>query len=197
MPELARVLTSDAEIDAAIRQARAYEKYDRRVLRAVYSARTDRLLLYMDNGVTHMIPRRLLQGLVEARPAGLHKIELLGGGTGLYWPALDVAHYVPGLLSGVYGSEKWMKRLKEAQQSPRNGGGRSGRRTIIDRRAMSHRSGGKEIEIGRGNTLIRALRKKHGDDFLTDFHGDAKLSAVRAETDMSLTELVRQHRRRK
>ena len=39
------------------------------------------------------------------------KIEILGNGTGLYWPALDVAHSVSGLLAGVYGSAKWMERL--------------------------------------------------------------------------------------
>jgi hypothetical protein len=32
---------------------------------------------------------------------------------------------------------------------------------------------------------------------LRDWRGDAKLSRIRVETDMSLTELVRQHRRGK
>jgi hypothetical protein len=111
MPELAKVLTTDAEIDAAIRQARIYEKYDRRVVRATYSDRTDRFMLYLDNGVTCMIPRRLLQGLEDAEPDALQRIELLGRGSGLYWPALDVAHSVSGLLAGIYGSEKWMSSL--------------------------------------------------------------------------------------
>jgi len=111
MPELARMITTDAEIDAAIRAARIFEKYDHRVIRATYSDRTDRFLLRMENGATHILPRRLLQGLSEASPSALGKIELLGRGTGLYWPALDVAHLVSGVLAGVYGSEKWMKHL--------------------------------------------------------------------------------------
>jgi hypothetical protein len=114
MPEQVRVATTDAEIDAAIRQARVFEKYDRRVIRVTYSERTDRFFLHMDDGTIHMIPRRLLQGLAEASPTDLQKIELLGGGTGINWSTLDVAHYVPGLLAGVYGSAKWMKRLKES-----------------------------------------------------------------------------------
>ena len=115
MPELARVVTTDAEIDAAIRQARLYEKYDQRVVRANYSERTDRFLLRLEDGVTHIIPRWLLQGLSEAEPSALSKIELLGRGTGLYWPALDVAHSVSGLLGGVYGSAKWMKHLLDSK----------------------------------------------------------------------------------
>jgi RNA polymerase sigma factor (sigma-70 family) len=111
MPEPAKVVTSDAEIDAAIRQARAFSRYDQRVARAAYSPRTDRFSLRMENGVTHSIPRRLLQGLAYATAAQLSHIELLGHGTGLFWPILNVAHSVSGLLAGVYGSGAWMDSL--------------------------------------------------------------------------------------
>jgi len=111
MAETARVVTSDVEIDAAIRQARTFAKYDRRATRATYSGRTDRVLVRMEDGVTHSFPRKLLQGLSEAPHAALSKIELLGKGTGLFWPALNVAHSVSGLLGGVYGSAQWMHQL--------------------------------------------------------------------------------------
>src|SRR5580658_7349423 len=114
MPELARMVTTDEEIDAAIRQARIFEKYDNRVARATYSDRTDRFLLHLENGVTHIIPRWLIQGLSDAEPGVLNRIELLDRGTGLYWPLLDVAHSVSGLLAGVYGSANWMKHLLES-----------------------------------------------------------------------------------
>jgi predicted TPR repeat methyltransferase len=112
MPNRAKLVTTDAQITEAIRKARLFEKYDAHVTRASYSARTDRFQLRMENGVTHSIPRMLLQGLQDASTAELSNIELLGRGTGLYWPALDVAHLVSGLLSGVYGSEKWMRQLE-------------------------------------------------------------------------------------
>jgi hypothetical protein len=111
MAEPARMVTTDAEIDAAIEAARQTEKFDRRVVRASDSRNMDSVVLVLENGVTHSIPRRLLQGLREARPEDLKEIELLGRGTGLYWPALDVAHLVSGLLAGVYGSARWMKEL--------------------------------------------------------------------------------------
>jgi hypothetical protein len=56
-------------------------------------------------------PRRLLQGLDAASPAELQDIVIAGPGTGLYWPKLDVAHYVRGLIDGVFGTRKWMQQL--------------------------------------------------------------------------------------
>jgi hypothetical protein len=118
MPEIAAVTTTDDEIDASIEEARRLEKYDRRVVRASYSDGTDSIILLLENGVTLSVPRRLLQGLTKAEPNALNNIELLGRGTGLYWPEMDVAHLVSGLLAGVYGSARWMKHLQlETEES--------------------------------------------------------------------------------
>ncbi len=53
------------------------------------------------------------------------------------------------------------------------------------------------IDEKRGDTLVRTLRREYGADLLRDWRSDAKLSTVREETDMSLSEIVRQHRRGK
>jgi hypothetical protein len=45
-----------------------------------------------------------------------------------------------------------------------------------------------------GKTLVGTLRKTYGEDFLSGWRSDTKLSSVREETDMSLNEMVRQHR---
>ncbi|MGD0546261.1 MAG: DUF2442 domain-containing protein [Terracidiphilus sp.] len=119
MSEIARVVTTDTEIDAAIHEARIFEKYDRQVACATYSRTSDILLLIMEYGVTYSIPRRLLQGLRDANPSDLNNIELLGRGTGLYWPALDVAHSVSGLLVGIFGSVNWMNQLELESQRNR------------------------------------------------------------------------------
>jgi predicted TPR repeat methyltransferase len=119
MPEPAQVAVTDAEIDAALGRARKYAKYDRRVLNATYSKATDRLRLVLDDGAIYTIPRRLIQGLAGAQEKELNRIQMLGGGTGLLWPFLDVAHYVPGLLQGVYGSEKWMTGLYKQRRNLR------------------------------------------------------------------------------
>jgi hypothetical protein len=192
------MVTTDAEIDASIRQARQFGKYDNRVVRATYSDRTGRFLLHLENGVIHIIPRWLLQGLSDAEPSDLNNIELLGRGTGLYWPALDVAHLVSGLLAGVYGSANWMKHLSKSKpsrhvtvvsknSSPALTGG-----VMTRHRDQDGRMGGKH-----GDTLIGTLREKHGNTFLTGRRGDAKLSAVRVDSDMPLTGSVRQRQRGK
>ena len=119
MPEPVKVITTDEQIDAAIRDAHLFEKFDRRVVRAVYADGIDSIVLHLEDGVTHSIPRKLLQGLSEAKPETLRNIELLGHGTGLFWPDLDVAHQVSGLLGGIYGSAAWMERLRSESKSSR------------------------------------------------------------------------------
>ena len=54
-------------------------------------------------GVELVIPRTLLQGLEHATPAQLANVEIDGAQAGLHWPQLDVDHYVPGLIEGVFG----------------------------------------------------------------------------------------------
>lgn len=190
MPDTARVVTTDSEIDLAIRRARQFAMYDRRVVKAAFSRSADKLRLTLNDGVICTIPRRLIQGLSGAQRKKLTPIQILGGGTGLSWPLLDVAHSVPALLAGVYGSSKWMKEqalesksVQHSQKKPTSG--------EVDGR---HRDSDGIIREKSGNTLVGTLRKTYGEDFLSDWRSDAKLSSVRRETDMSLNELVRQHR---
>jgi hypothetical protein len=119
MSEKARIMTTDEEIDVAIQDARLYEKYDRQVAYATYCGSSDTLNLRFEYGVTYIVPRRLLQGLTEANPGDLNNIELLGQGTGLYWPALNVTHSVSGLLAGIFGSVEWMNQLNDARNRSR------------------------------------------------------------------------------
>jgi hypothetical protein len=47
------------------------------------------------------------QGLENATLAELETVEITSSGLGLYFPALDVDLYVPGLLQGIFGSKSW------------------------------------------------------------------------------------------
>jgi len=69
-----------------------------------------RIVIGLDNGLELAFPPRLAEGLEQATPAELSEIEISPLGDGLYWPSLDVDLYVPGLLSGVFGSKTWMAR---------------------------------------------------------------------------------------
>ena len=107
-----RVITSDKEIGSAIERAKLL-KAEPRVVSAEYvpGTRLDFFILKMSNGQRHLIPREALEGLQHARRAQLATVEILGNGTGLHWPALDVDHYVPSLLNEIYGTKKWMEQI--------------------------------------------------------------------------------------
>lgn len=106
-----RVLTSDAQIDAALGAAKQFADVDRRATHARYDRSADRIVIDLADGVQISIPRKYLQGLESATPAELADIKLLSRGTGLHWPKLDVDHYVLGLLNRVFGTQVWMARL--------------------------------------------------------------------------------------
>jgi hypothetical protein len=71
----------------------------------------DLLILKLNDGSRRAIPRENLQGLQTGTKDQIARVEILGGGTGLHWPDLDVDLYVPGLLRGIYGTKKWMAEI--------------------------------------------------------------------------------------
>jgi len=107
-----KVVTTDAEIDAAIQRAATLAD-EPRVLSVEYrpGRGLDLLILQMSDGHRCVLPREDLQGLQHATREQVAQIEILGKGTGLHWPALDVDLYVPALLQGVYGTRQWMAKI--------------------------------------------------------------------------------------
>ena len=129
----ARVAVTNAQIEAARAQAREFEAKDRRAVRAEYEKKADLVTLHLNDGVRVSIPRVLLEGLENARPGEVAKMEILGNGTGIHWPLLDVDHYVPGLLNHIFGTSRWMAEL-----------GRRGGSSTSRRKASAARANGKK-----------------------------------------------------
>ena len=102
--------TTDEEIDAALEQAKLLPPRPAAVS-AEYDNRLDVVILHLDNGRRLVIPREEMQGLEDATEAQLAQIEIFAG-QDIAWPQLDVDHYLPYLLEGSYGSEKWMQGLQ-------------------------------------------------------------------------------------
>lgn len=69
---------------------------------ARYNKAKRRLVVDLANGMTVLIPTYLLQGLQEAKPRELAEVEILGVGSGLYWPQLNVDIALSGLLAKVF-----------------------------------------------------------------------------------------------
>lgn len=107
----ARVVTTDAEIDAAIANAKVYEQYRPKAVEASYRSKDDVIVIKLATGVELAIPRKLMQGLEDADPRDVAKVEIEDHGSSLHWESLDVDHYVPGLIDGVFGTRKWMAKI--------------------------------------------------------------------------------------
>jgi len=105
-----KVLTTDAEIDAALKKAKLAAREP--VARSVeHVPELNLLIVKLSNGRRLALPIEDLQGLGDATHEQTENYELLGRGTGIRFPELDVDLYVPALIEGVYGNRRWMAQL--------------------------------------------------------------------------------------
>jgi hypothetical protein len=106
-----RIDTTDAEIDAAIALAKLREPFRPKAIAATYRAQDDVFAIKLATGVELAIPRTLLQGLESATPEQAGKVEIWGPGSSLHWESLDVDHYIPSLIEGIFGNRRWMSEI--------------------------------------------------------------------------------------
>lgn len=109
--EAHKVRVSSGKIDSALTRARQFAANDPRVIRVRYEPEEDVVSLGFADGLKVSIPRKQLQGLEDANQSQLSKIEIVGHGTGLHWPLLDVDHYILGLLGHRFGTKRWMNEI--------------------------------------------------------------------------------------
>ena len=89
--------------------------------------------IFLNNGAFFSFPPVLAQALHEATPEQLAEVEVVGAGSGLYFPAIDADLYVPALIEGVFGSKTWMAGRM----------GQDGGRSRSERKAAAARANGK------------------------------------------------------
>ncbi|ATQ70044.1 DUF2442 domain-containing protein [Methylosinus trichosporium OB3b] len=75
---------------------------------ARYDRRAGRVVVSLNTGVQIAFPAQLAEGLAGAAATDFSEIEISPAGLGLHWPKLDADVYLPALLQGVFGSERWM-----------------------------------------------------------------------------------------
>lgn len=90
-----------------------------------FDARSRRIVLEMENGVTLLVPVALIQGLQSNDAKALADFKLCANGTQIHWDTLDVQFYVDDFLRGIFGSAKWMAGLREHLSEIGRKGGRS------------------------------------------------------------------------
>jgi hypothetical protein len=109
---------SDADIDAALERGAAARAQEPRAAAARYDRQSGQVVVELTNGCMFAFPPRLAQTLAGATEDQLTGVELLGAGSGLHWPALDVDLSVPHVLAGLFGTRAFMARLAGASTSP-------------------------------------------------------------------------------
>ncbi len=109
---------SDAALNAADERGHAYMASAQLASSAHYDPASQRLVVELKNGSTFMVPAGLVQGLADATDDQRAQLELWGEGYALRWEALDLDLTVPGLVSGVFGTRRYMASLAGRASSP-------------------------------------------------------------------------------
>jgi len=109
---------TDAQIDSALERGKAAALNEPHAAAARYDQKLGRVIVELTNGCTFSFPPRLAQGLETATEEQLAQVEILGGGYGLHWEALDADLSVPSLLAGLFGTRSHMARLAGRATSP-------------------------------------------------------------------------------
>lgn len=85
------------------------------VVSARYDREIDRVVIALSNGLNAGFAPNDAQDLEGACPEDLEEIEISPSGFGLHWPRLDADLYLPAILEGKLGSERWMAARQEQQ----------------------------------------------------------------------------------
>ena len=94
-----------------------------------YDRRQQRVIVQWDTGLRVVCTPDMVEGLQEAKPRDLQEIEITPSGFGLHFPRVDADVYLPGLLGGQAGSNRWMA----AKLGQRGGSARSAAKTAAAR----------------------------------------------------------------
>ena len=96
---------------------------------AKYDRRIRRIVVQLSSNLGIFFSPRNAEGLEHATPDQLAEIEISPSGYGLHFPQLDADLYLPALLEGVFGSERWMA----SRMGTRGGKSRSAAKTLAAR----------------------------------------------------------------
>ncbi len=105
------------EYETAVEQARVRMETEPHATAVRYDKRLRMVMVELNIGLTVAFRASDVQGLESASVADLSAVELDPDGFGLHFPTLDADIWLPGLLAGQFGSQRWM-----AAQMGRKGG---------------------------------------------------------------------------
>jgi hypothetical protein len=131
-------------IDLANQRAKALQASFPKAVSARYDRKNRRIEIQLSSNLHVSFSPRDAQGLGKATPSQLQEIEISPSGFGIHFPKLDAALYLPAILQGFLGSQKWMaSRLGQA-----GGKSRSAAKQAASR--VNGKLGGRPRKVSRG-----------------------------------------------
>ncbi len=100
---------SDAEYEAATRRGELMKATWPAAIAVRYDAVARRVVISLSSGIDVSFPPCNAQGLENAGPDDLATAKISPSGFGIHFPRVDADIYIPNLLQGRMGSERWMQ----------------------------------------------------------------------------------------
>ena len=111
-----------SELDQMFEEAdrRGRERLEREPLavRVEYDTASRQIVITLNNGSRYSFPADIAQGLASATDKQRAKVNILGMGTLLEWPKIDMHFTTLGLLEGRFGTRRWMDELRRSGKLP-------------------------------------------------------------------------------
>ncbi|GGH03856.1 DUF2442 domain-containing protein [Silvibacterium dinghuense] len=101
-------MVTHEEYVKANERAKALEVRVPKAVSASYDRRLRRVIVQLNSNLGIFFSPRDAEGLEYATPEQLHEIEISPSGYGLHFPRIDADLYLPSLLEGIFGSERWV-----------------------------------------------------------------------------------------
>ncbi|SHI18752.1 DUF2442 domain-containing protein [Pollutimonas bauzanensis] len=120
---------TEATIKAANQRAATAKAAIPSAISIRYDVETARIVILLESGLELAFPLSDVQGLEHARPIDLADVEITPSGLGIHFPRLDADIYLPALLEGFLGTERWMA----AQMGKRGGKASTGAKAAAAR----------------------------------------------------------------
>jgi hypothetical protein len=122
-------MVTSEQFRKANESAKELESRVPKAVSAKYDRHIRRVVVQLSSKLGIFFSPRDAEGLEHATLEELSEIEISPSGYGLHFPALDADLYLPALLEGVFGSERWMA----SRMGMRGGKSKSAAKTLAAR----------------------------------------------------------------
>lgn len=95
----------------AVRRGQENMENSPKARKAHFDRKNKRLMIDLQNGVTILIPAKLIQIFQNASFDDIDDVEIVLNGLYLRWNRLDEDLSVSNLIKGIFGTSKWMSEL--------------------------------------------------------------------------------------